>query len=713
MASRRALTLASTLVLVLFPLLGVARDVSVRFDLSDPAASPFPSDRFTLPDWSNNTFRRVNLPRPDCAVQPSECADLDVINTLDGFSTQPRITVPFTGAIDPASVSSETIFLVNLGDTLTLQGLGQRVGINQVVWDPATLTLAFESDELLSQHTRYLLVVTDGVKDANGQRIRPGAFDSLVDRPAGAGSSLEFLRDLRDAARIRTGSRNRVVAATLFTTQSITADLEKIARRIKRAAPAPADFMIGSLGSIAPMRAVFPVSTLTSILFTRQIGTAPDFAAPALASLASLGVVPGAVAQIAYGTFDSPDYESAAKFIPASGTLWGEPQVQGNNRLLFVLFVPAVAKPPGGWPVAIFNHGGGATIHVGAPWRLAAMLASQGIATIAIHAVGHGGGPMGTLTVRRLDGPDVVLTAGGRGIDVDGNGSIDAGEGARTAAPRLAIGGRDGARQTAIDTLQLVRQIEVGMDIDGDGIADLDASRIAVVGQSAGADPATMLLAIDANVHVGVLNVAGGSPIEGGRLGGARIPLGSLLAERTPSLINVGGPSGLEFNENMPLRNQPPLTNAVPGATAIARLFDRYEWVQQSGNPVAYAPFIRKTPLHRQAPKSVLLQFAKGDQTAPNPTNTAVLRAGDLADRATLFRNDLAFAINPAVPKNGHFFMSSTAVPALLNIALAAQRQIAVFLATSGSSTIDPDEAGALFEVPIALPLPETPGFIP
>ena len=78
--------------------------VSVRTSSTDPAATPFPSDRFTVRDWHNNSFRRVSLPKPNCAASTAaalECADIDVINELDGFSTQPRITIPFTGAIDP------------------------------------------------------------------------------------------------------------------------------------------------------------------------------------------------------------------------------------------------------------------------------------------------------------------------------------------------------------------------------------------------------------------------------------------------------------------------------------------------------------------------------------------------------------------------------------------------------------------------------------
>jgi hypothetical protein len=320
---------------------------------------------------------------------------------------------------------------------------------------------------------------------------------------------------------------------------------------------------------------------------------------------------------------------------------------------------------------------------------------------------------LGFVTVQRSDGPDVVIGAGGRGVDQDGNGTIDGSEGSRAAPPRLAIGNRDGLRQSAIDTMQLVRQIEVGIDVDGDGSVALDPARIYVLGQSFGADHAAIQLGIDPAVLAGVLNVVGGSMMEANRLGVVRPAVGSLLASRIPSLINVASPSGTDFDENIPLRDLPPVTNTVSGAMAIAQLIDAYQWVQQNGNPVAYAPFIRERPLPGRSAKPVLLQMAKGDQTQPNPTNTAVLRAGSLADRATFYRNDLAFAANPAVPKDPHRFLTGNNVAATQAIALAAQRQIAIFLATDGATTIDPDDAGPLFETPIPLPLPETLDFIP
>ena len=111
--------------------------------------------------------------------------------------------------------------------------------------------------------------------------------------------------------------------------------------------------------------------------------------------------------------------------------------------------------------------------------------------------------------------------------------------------------------------------------------------------------------------------------------------------------------------------------------------------------------------------KAVIIQLAKGDQAAPNPTTSALLRAGDLADRATFFRNDLLFAVNPTVPKDPHFFLTRS-TPGLPDqpIALGAQQQIATFFTSDGTVVIHPEPA-QFFEVPIMPPLPEDLNFIP
>lgn len=725
---------AATAALGLLPLAALAAGVSVR---DDGAASLFPSNRLTQSDYANVTLRRVNLPKPDCAVRVSDCQDIDVINTLDGFSTQPRITVPFDGNIDLSTVNSNTVYLVNLGDTQTLRGYGDKVGINQVLWDPESKTLVFEPDELLAEHARYLLVVTDGVRDAGGKKIlksdTDGAqggndwrdrwdhrfFSSFWHMPRD--SDAAYQRELGDALRAaRTPRGTEVVAASLFTTQSTTGDLVKIMRDIKRSRPAKANFMIGSSTSGA-VRSVFNVTDVTGMIFNRQDGAAAALN-PSPLPLGALAAVGSTVGQIAYGSFQSPNYLVAGEYMPAVASLWGQPKAQGNQALVFQLFVPAGVKPAGGWPVAIFGHGFTDSMY-GAPWAVASVFASRGIATLAINVVGHGGGALGTLSVASASG-SVQVPAGGRGIDQDGNGVIDSTEGSSAAAPFTVISSRDGLRQTVIDLMQLVREVEVGMDVDGDGSADLNARRIYYAGQSFGGIYGTMFLGVEPNIQAGVPNVPGGSITEVARLGGFRFLTAIALASRQPQLLNLpyvappaGYPAyfGLQFNENMPLRDQPPVVNTVPGALAIAEVLEHNEWVQQSGNPVSYASLIRKDPVRGASRKPVIIQFAKGDQTVPNPTSSAIVRAGGLEDRTTLFRNDLAVANDTTgtVPKNPHTFLTNIGTPSMAPLAVAGQIQIAEFFKSNGAVTIDPDGAGPFYEVPISLPLPETLSFIP
>ncbi|MBI5721557.1 MAG: Ig-like domain-containing protein [Burkholderiales bacterium] len=682
-----------------------AGPVRVLSDTSHPLGSIFPSNRYTTPDFTQNTQLRIVLPKPDCAVRPSDCADIDVLNTLDGFSTQPRVSVPFSGAIDPATVTSDTVFLVNLGDTLTGRGFGERVGINQVIWSPAGKRLAFQSDQLLQQHSRYAVVVTDGVRDTEGHKIG-GDFGQDAQARA-AVPALQLVA-------------HKIVAIGQFTTQSITADLTKINARIKASTPGPINFVIGHNG-VGPVRAVFPVAGLAGILFNRQTGAAPAFTTGPVPTPA-LQVVPGAVASVAYGRFASPSYwNTAARVIPPTGSLTGVPAVQGSESLLVQMFVPAGPKPAGGWPVVIFGHGFTDSMY-GAPWTVASVFASRGIATVSINVTGHGGGAMGTLTVvpSAPGAPPVSVPAGGRGIDQDGNGTIDSTEGVGAVGALSLVSSRDGLRQTVIDLMQLVRQIEAGVDIDGDASIDLDANRIYYSGQSFGGIYGTIFLGTEPSLKAGVPNVPGGSITEIARLSpNFRILTAIALATRQPTLINLPPlpnlpvPLNLVFNENIPLRNLAPLTDTVPGAEAIQHYIDVAQWATQAGNPVSYAPHIRKQPLPGHAAKPVIFQFAKGDVTVPNPTTSAILRAGELADRATYFRNDLAYAMNVAVGRNPHTFLTNIGTSAQAPYAVMAQQQVAIFLASHGTMVIDPDGAGPFFEVPIAGPLPEQLNFIP
>src|SRR6516164_10305510 len=97
------------------------------FDLANPNSGPFPSDRFTVADSSQLTGLRVDLPLPDRTTRPSDYEDISVINTLDGFNLQPRLSISFDGPIDVSSVNSNDVFVIRLGETQNPQDQGSQV----------------------------------------------------------------------------------------------------------------------------------------------------------------------------------------------------------------------------------------------------------------------------------------------------------------------------------------------------------------------------------------------------------------------------------------------------------------------------------------------------------------------------------------------------------------------------------------------------------
>lgn len=695
------------------------------FNLQSTSTSPFPSDRFTVFDAQQLTGLRVNMPLPNCASHPSDCADLTLLNQLDGFNPQPRISIPFDGAIDVSTANSSTVFLVKLPG----RGLGeaefehftpQAIGINQIVWDPASLTLFAESNDHLDEDSNYLLVVTTGVHDVAGNPI--AASDDFADfrRDLNFGQTKDaLLKAYRQSLKSALSGdvlgalgldRKNIAAASVFTTESATATLRSIREQVKNATSPTVNFNLGTGGE----KTVFPLNTVTGLTWNVQALTVGPLIPTSLnAALGALQVFPGSIGTLAFGKFSGTHWQNAGVFIPQVPTRQSVP-AQGTEDIFFNLFIPSGPRPTNGWPVAIFGHGF-TDSKQGAPFAVASTLAHNGIASIAINVVGHGFGPNSTLTVKQ-GAISTTFLEGGRGVDQDGNGQITSAEGSSTffASAQGTIGSRDALQQTVANLMELVRAIQGGIDVNGDGLQSLDPNRIYYAGQSFGGIYGTIFMGIEPDIRAGVPNVPGGPIIDIVRLSPSfQLLLTQSLAVRVPSLLNAGPP--IFFNDNSPLRNLPPVINNVPGAVAIQTVEDTSRWLAQAGDPVAWAPFIRKNPLPGDLAKSVIIQFARGDKTVPNPTATALIRSGDLTDRATFYRNDIAFPLGLGL-NNPHTFLTSLPKP----IAIEPQIQIGVFFASDGALTIDPDSVGLLppsvpplFETPIAGPLPEDLGFLP
>lgn len=260
------------------------------------------------------------------------------------------------------------------------------------------------------------------------------------------------------------------------------------------------------------------------------------------------------VAAVAVGLLGSPDFRGAdGTFDPAklAGAVAADPAA-----LDVVVTVPAGIPPP--WPVVIAQHGflgsNAFALDVGA------LLAPHGFATVGISALAHG---------RR----GFALTL-------------------LTASPLQA---REIFAQTVADQMALLRAIEHGVDVDGDGAADFDPAGVGYLGVSFGGLLGGTLVGVEREIGASVLNVTGGRVAFLGQAPGVRAIVEGLLA----------GAVGL-----------------APGTPRfeayLARLLELGELGQNPADPLNWARRYRKRPLGGAPPRRILLQEGEGDDLVIN-----------------------------------------------------------------------------------------------
>ncbi len=251
-------------------------------------------------------------------------------------------------------------------------------------------------------------------------------------------------------------------------------------------------------------------------------------------------------------------------------------------------------------------------------------------------------------------GASTTIPLGGRGVDLNGDGTIGATEGCEILTP-LPLGLRDCIRQTAVDLLQLVRVIRAGVDLDGDGVPDLDGTHIYYVGQSFGSIYGTLLNAVEPAVRAAVLNVGGGSVVDIVRWSpGFSDTASTILTSQNPPLL----PPGTPFIDNFPFRDQPVSINA-PGVSDTQYYMELIEWLDNPGDPIPFAPHLARSTLPGVAAKSVLFQMARADRTVPNPAGSDLIRAAGMAGSTWLYRHDLALTAFPgSLPLDPHPYLA-------------------------------------------------------
>jgi len=232
----------------------------------------------------------------------------------------------------------------------------------------------------------------------------------------------------------------------------------------------------------------------------------------------------------------------------------------------------------GPWPTVIFGHGLGSTRSQAE--ALADLAAPEGIATVAIDAVGHGDhpGPHGNSTLTSL----LVFF----GINA-ATASVDA----------LTL--RDNWRASTYDKLQLIQLLKQAPDIDGDGQAEIDSNRILYLGVSLGGIMGSELLALSGDLPVGILSVPGGR-------------VSSIIADSDQfrPIIYALKPEGTTDSD-------------------VDRFFPALQTLLEKGDAANYGPYILKDRLPgagTQIP-NVLFKMVLNDDTVPNSSNRALARA--------------------------------------------------------------------------------------
>lgn len=319
---------------------------------------------------------------------------------------------------------------------------------------------------------------------------------------------------------------------------------------------------------------------------------------------------------VAAGLVSSPDFRDEEG-------IWNPAWLSGDaaapeEELDFLLTLPVSGEPP--YPVVLLQHGFGGDNEI--VLELGPPLAELGIASIGIHAVSHGtrGSPLDLLRARPFRARDIF-------------------------------------RQSIADQMAVLRAIEVGIDVDGDGSADLDPSRMGYLGISLGGMLGATLVAVEEILPVAVLNVAGGRVAFLGQSIGLRdLVSGELAAE-----------VGLEVDD-------------PEFQTYLQRTL---ETGQHAMDPVDGLNFARRwflDPFSEAAVHRVLLQEGIGDELVDNESTEALAEAGGLlANTATSNPNGVS-GLWRFEPPGGHGILAREDV----------RRQAFRFLESDGTEIIDP-----------------------
>jgi pimeloyl-ACP methyl ester carboxylesterase len=255
------------------------------------------------------------------------------------------------------------------------------------------------------------------------------------------------------------------------------------------------------------------------------------------------------------------------------------------------------SKPPGGWPVVIFQHG--FTLNRLTMFPLAEGFNNAGVVVIAIDHAYHGitatDPAQDPTALFRVPGTtertfDLDIVDNANPADPTPDGIIDSsGVHYLNPLPDRIRPSADNFRQSVSDIIHLIRTIPT-MDIDGDGNPDFDGSRVHFVGQSLGGFAGANLTGVNQDLVTATLGVTGGC-------------ISCALFE-SPTFNELFG---------KPLFEGLASQGVLPGTTVFNNFIRDWQHVANLGDPLNYGAVWAQeqvTPLH--------MIEVEGDTVIPN-----------------------------------------------------------------------------------------------
>ncbi len=561
---------------------------------ADWGAIPYPSDLFLDGD---GLLTVGDLPAGSAADPDALDMLTEGLHTLDGAAVRSNVYFPIQGAIDPATLVDH-VHLVEL-DTL------DEIPVD-LVWrsDLGTIVAAPALGTLLLEKTSYGAYVTDGVTDAEGRPVERSAdFATIADlgstpsEPALAAAQAS----VRPLLAALAGDADQVVVATVFRTETISD--QAVAMRDLVAASPPTVTVQQILTTAEELDAVFGVQD-------------PD-APPGVYHDGGRNQPHGHIAALIQGTITLANFLSATPGVDGFVTYQdGVPVIKGQHPVKFTLTLPVAsgdswADLPG-------------VIYIGGINRTRADMltqvdtaAARGFALLAIDVAYHGDrstDPVDQVSdITGAHEPDGFGDRQGLGPSIQFFHLVDSG-GIPAYHPEAM---RDNLRQAAIDTCSLVSFL-VGGDvspiqtaIDGVGGLPDDLSfrdDVAILTESFGGMISGMALAIEPHVTVASYSSpAAGFPFPA-MIHSPNYASTFLSAITTP--YDVG--DRIELGD--------PETDARFDPMVVF-----YDSVIDSGEAMAFAPYIRTGALRGGVGPDLLVTESWADEYVSNDTTESLV----------------------------------------------------------------------------------------